>query len=349
MTGNYWPRVIAITTARSAVEMYRVYSPLAHLREQGFQVAWVPAKKLHLVPIDDWDVVVLDRSGLHTKEEADGFFDACHQLGKTVVYELDDDLFNMPVHNPSRMPESDLEQFADMIRRSDAVTVSTHHLAKQIKQYNPEVYVLENCIDPDLWHFPDGKKAVRTIEGVTVGLQGGHSHYHDWALLQGVIPRLLRDRPQVKFVVAGYHPDYFDEMDLGDRYIKIGWMPIEYYPAVVAQFDINLCPLESNLFNLSKSPIKFMESAALGIPSVCSPIVYGNWVTHQRTGFLAQGEDEWLRYIERLVDKPQLRREIGRAARGYVERHLNIHHEALRWMEAYRRAWRRVATRRQRD
>lgn len=337
------PRVLAVVGNLSACEGYRIFSPFSHLVKLGYQTAWATCAQAAQIDIDQWDVVVLPRLGLLEMDKIEVFFADLHGRGKVVVYETDDDLTRIPDWNPSKMDEEHVRGIVEMMRRCDLVTVSTHHLASQLRQYNPKIVVLPNCVDPDVWSFP--REGVRKVEGLTVGVHGGNSHLKDWEILAEVWPVLAQRYPEVKFVVAGYHPPYFDELGLGERLVKIGWVPLGSHPAVVYQIDIGCCPLNNDVFSRSKSPVKWMESAMVGAPCVVSPTVYGNYVQHGATGFVARTKQEWIRYLERLIQKPRLRQEIGRAARGHVLTHLNIHDKASLWMQAYRKAWQETRSR----
>lgn len=282
-----------------------------------------------------YDVLVLPRLGLETREERAAFFQDMRDLNKKVVLDIDDDLFNMPAHNPSANTPSQLESLEDVARAVDMITVSTRHLAKQLAPYNDNIKVLPNCIDPCLWRFD--KHKIRLVKGLTVGVRGGHSHYHDWALLPAVLTRVAEICPEVTFVIAGYHPDYIEDLrkKLGERVFLLGWVPLEHYPGAIAQMDVGLCPLVDDLFNRSKSILSVLEYGILGTPVVASPTVYQEAVQHGMDGFLARTEDEWVRYIVKLVEKQKLRRQMGAALRGKVLAHHNIHKEAWRWMAAY--------------
>ena len=337
------PRVLGVIGMRSACEVYRIFNPFIHLRERGYTCDWVGGERLHEIDLDRYDVIVTARLGLDTARERVGFYEDLHRLGKTVVYEIDDDLLDMPPSNPAALTPDQVGAIRDMIARADLVTVSTDHLANRLRSINPDVVTLPNCVDPDLWSFP--KERIRKVTGLTIGVHGGMSHYADWAVLPEVFGALHDKYPEVRFVVAGYHPDYVQELvpKFGDSLVLLDWVPVEYYPLLVAQIDIGLCPLIDDTFNASKSPIKFMESALVGAPSVCSPTVYGRLITHGATGFLARDPGETVRFVSRLIERPALRRAVGAAARGFVLRQLNIHEMATRWMTAYRQAWQRVA------
>jgi glycosyltransferase involved in cell wall biosynthesis len=87
----------------------------------------------------------------------------------------------------------------------------------------------------------------------------------------------------------------------------------------VATFDIGLAPLVDNRFNRSKSFIKILEYAALGVPFIASPVgPYADHVVDGVTGFLASTPDEWAERLDQLIRSPWLRMKIGGAARDWA-------------------------------
>ena len=83
------------------------------------------------------------------------------------------------------------------------------------------------------------------------------------------------------------------------------------------QLDIGLLPLPVDEWTKRKFYLKLVQYMALGIPAVCTPLGSNpEVVDHGETGFLADGPGEWMDSIERLIEDPDLRREMGeRAAR----------------------------------
>jgi glycosyltransferase involved in cell wall biosynthesis len=106
----------------------------------------------------------------------------------------------------------------------------------------------------------------------------------------------------------------------------------DYYRSI--DFHIGLAPLRAHTFNRSKSPIKAIELAALGIPSICSNFgPYSEVVRHGETGFLARQPHEWATYLRELLD-PEVRRVMGEKARAIaaehtIERNIELWEKAL--------------------
>lgn len=80
--------------------------------------------------------------------------------------------------------------------------------------------------------------------------------------------------------------------------------------------DIMLLPYLDIVFNVcGKSPIKYLEAAALGIPVVASNNgLYNDIIQNGHTGFLAITPAEWKERIVALIEDRDLRKRIGSAA-----------------------------------
>ena len=79
-------------------------------------------------------------------------------------------------------------------------------------------------------------------------------------------------------------------------------------------FDIGIAPLLDSHFNRSKSNLKWLEVAAIKAPVVASDLVtYGN-IKNGVTGYLARTEDDWYKYLSKLIKNDELRIEMGNNA-----------------------------------
>ena len=93
-------------------------------------------------------------------------------------------------------------------------------------------------------------------------------------------------------------------------------MPVDDLSSELVRFDINLAPLEvGNPFCEAKSELKYFEAALVGVPTVASPTVpFAEAIKHEITGFLASSPEEWYESLKRLVNDPELRRQMGTEA-----------------------------------
>lgn len=257
----------------------------------------------------------------------------CRSADILSVYELDDDLFNVPEDNPAHEFFGQRETQQNLrvcIAASDLVTVSTEPLRQQLLKFNPNVKVLPNFIDQDVLDIdrPDnGNKVV-------IGWCGSNTHKADFATMSEQLAMLMAMNRQVHFTTIG--ANYSHGLP-ADRVQALGWIgSTRRIYKHVAKFDIGIAPLLPNKFNESKSYIKALEYAALGIPVVASNVgPYKEFVQHGKTGFLVDRPGQWTEYLGILLNDPGLRAEMGLNARLQANDYTyqgNVH----RWADAYR-------------
>jgi hypothetical protein len=88
-------------------------------------------------------------------------------------------------------------------------------------------------------------------------------------------------------------------------------------------------------FNESKSAVKWLEAAAVGVPTVASASTpFRDAVDHGRTGMLCRTLEDWRDSISTLIDSSELRGRMGAAAQGRVELHHGPHLTAHRYAAA---------------
>jgi glycosyltransferase involved in cell wall biosynthesis len=82
-----------------------------------------------------------------------------------------------------------------------------------------------------------------------------------------------------------------------------------------ASLDVGLYPLPDNPWTRGKCGMKTLLYMASGVASVVSPVgVNREMVAHGETGFLADGEDEWLDRLLDYLRDPDLRSRHGGSA-----------------------------------
>ncbi|MCL4499386.1 MAG: glycosyltransferase family 4 protein, partial [Chloroflexi bacterium] len=308
--GVVMKKIVFVCESRDPCSWYRAQVPAAELRRRGHDASVVLKR--------DWsacnqaDVIVFERtSGLAAFEDLLQYKTA----GKFVVYDLDDNIWNInPVNPASRYWANETPQGAVSIsmRIADVVTVTTANLAGVVSKFNPNVAVIPNCLPDDKWNIerPDRETPV-------IGWAGSATHWGDLKLTSGVINQVLDEFPAVGLAVAGM-PSY-PFADSG-RVEILKPVKLEDYAALIARFDIGLAPLTDDSFNACKSDLKFLEYAALGLSVIASKVpAYSSSVISGTNGFLARNPKDWLKLLRRLLNDGCLRREIGEAARAFAE------------------------------
>ena len=307
---------------------YRIALPLAEYVRRGGQARW--SEEMTAQDIVTSDIIVGQRV---CRDDATLVWQAmCAKGDKLMVLEIDDDLFQI---DPSNAPAykfytpSLLANLAQNIRAAHVVTVSTEPLADVIRAYNPNVVVVPNRIPAWLLEHQRPVDRHRTI-----GWGGGVSHAMDWVDAAPQVARFLQRNQDVHAHVIGGTFESMRNWPV-ERLTVTPWFNSvdDYYRAV--NFDIGLAPLRPHVFNQSKSAIKTLEYAALGIPVVASAAgPYEEFVQHGVTGLLVRRDHEWTSHLRALANDADMRMEMDRNARQQAAEH-TIEGNLGSWLEAW--------------
>jgi glycosyltransferase involved in cell wall biosynthesis len=255
----------------------------------------------------------------------------CRRLRLPLWWEVDDLIFD----EASYLQNRNLAHLDDDLRRSILSGVplyrsamlacgrglaSTPRLADAMRDAGlTDVCVVENALDDETLAIAGrlrcDPRPPRT--GVTIIYGSGtRTHDADFAVAAPGLLAAMHARPCLRLRIAGdvKLPKSFDA--LGDRVERLPKTHFAAYMERLADSDISIAPLESTIFNDCKSNIKFLEAAALGVVSICSPCDnFRDVVQHGENGLLADGDRAWEAALLALADDPALRLRLGEAAR----------------------------------
>jgi glycosyltransferase involved in cell wall biosynthesis len=295
-----------------------------------------PAGKplITLADLAGHDVIVAQRWNKHTGL---GVWRRARTPYSRLVYELDDDLWNITAENWAAYNLYGRPDIRDAVEHAaetaDLVTVSTGPLAAVLREFNGNVAVLPNCIPRRMLDLPPRPLRDRP----RIGWQGGASHGVDIGIAASPVRRFLRRFPGWDLQLNG--TDYRATFKVpGDRTFYAPWIQVNDDPEgyfASLDFDIGVAPLAPTAFNASKSAVKVVEYAARGIPSVATDCpAYRDTITHGVDGFLVKRDHEWLRYLSELAADDTLRAKMSEAARDMAARHV-IEDGWTAWRDAY--------------
>lgn len=322
--------VFGLLADTQACGKYRIAIPLNALPSDEFN-------SLGDTTITDWwskgyDIVVGQR--ISSDEQLKRWEQiALHPRIKTVI-DIDDDLWHLEPNNPAYPYFSRKEVQANLhkaLGMADLVTVSTSELQQRAWPSNPNVKVMPNCVEDTIMTLPyiqSGKGVVR------VGWSGSPTHKGDWEECRVPVSRVVAEKKAELVMVGAMYEADLDRSKI--RHIPWAKEINDYYNNLRVNIDIGLAPLAKNYFNASKSAIRAIEYAALGIPLVASNFgPYKDYVVHGKTGYLCDDEDDWYRYLKLLIGNRELRDEIGQNAREYAKNRL-ISNNVNLWATAYK-------------
>lgn len=238
--------------------------------------------------------------------------------GHIVVCEFDDHPSGIPV-----LQRPDIQNF----RAVHAVQTSTEPLAAVLRAENPEVRVFRNAasVIPPARNFANPDRMTLFF--------GGLNRELDWP------PYVAALNAVAGFVGERLHFQIVNDRGLFDALETPhkSFTPLcDYatYRDLLSRSEISFMPLADTMFNRCKSDLKFIEASAHRVAALASPVVYGDSVEDERTGFLFADPSQLQQRLARMVAQPDLTRDIAEAARAYVARE-----RMMAYQVAERAAW----------
>lgn len=292
------------------------------------------------------DVIVTQRHAVPSVEAAEALIDHARRAGSALVYDLDDDLLNIP---PRHANAAELRPLAGVVRlmleRADAVWVSTPALKERVAGIRADALVVENRLDERLWTGTTPRHEFVDAP-VRILCMGTSTHDGDYAIIEPALARLS----------ATYHDRLVIDIlgmttstQIPERLRRLGPPPqgSRSYPGFAAWLSqyqpcwhIGLAPLADIPFNRCKSAIKTLDYTGLGLAILASDVTpYQGSLADGTAGCLLPNDpDAWFAALDWLVRDQRQRRAFAAAgqaafaARGTLAGHA----------DAWRDAWARV-------
>jgi len=323
-------RILFIGEYISFSSRYRV----EHFREQllveGISSDYIDKDELSEVEDEQYYAVVFYRCRFTMDMEI--AVGRLKKRGKKVYYDIDDFIFSYNEIKDlaflSGEEYKDFDKYSDDIWKGmslcDGFITSTNNMKLAIQKEFPQKPIVINrnvaSIEMASLSISARSNAMKATDKVTLGyFSGSKTHDADFEIISNVVIKLMDKYDNLHLMIGGCLnlPDAFEEYK--DRVILSGFVDWRELPALIASVDINLMPLEDTFFHSCKSENKWLEAALVSVPTVCSindelePIIK-NGVT----GFLCHDEDEWETVLSKLIEEPNLREQVGKAASDVV-------------------------------
>ena len=324
---------------------YRVIWPSQALVEQGYDIQivmpkerddFLDAKLKYGVMVDvmtpaDADVIVFQRVTHQRILEAIPLIQA---KGIAVVMDVDDDLSALHSRHPAKMaietrPDHKWINTTLAAQLVSRVVVSTDAL---VPIYAPHgrVSVLKNCV-------PEWYLTVPRQDSDVIGWGGSvHSHPTDLQVMGTSIQQLTNEG--LTFRVVGPGDDVQRILRLKQEPHVTGAVDTdEAWAWTLGTLGIGVAPLADSRFNQSKSWLKPMEMAAVGVPCVMSPRIEYSSIMELGVGTMAHKGKDWYVALKNLAQSASMRQEFSERGRDVAQK-WTIEGNACRWMEAWEEA-----------
>ena len=255
----------------------------------------------------DFDCVFLHKKRLNA-------FDAfwLRRYGRKIIYDFDDAIMYSD-DTPQRDSPTHFKPFRRTVELAHKVIAGNLYLAEHALKFNPNVEVLPTGLDTKAYRIETEPRKDDKIRLVWIGSKSTLGYLSE---IQSVFEDVGERFGNVVLRI------------ICDEFFDLQNMPVEKHPwsletqaADLVSSDIGLAPLPENRFTRGKCGFKILQYAAAGLPTIASPVgVNAEYIKHGDTGFHALDSRQWIDGITKLIQNPELREEMGRAARVQVER-----------------------------
>ncbi len=244
--------------------------------------------------------------------------------GKRILFDIDDfvfdtrfahliiDTLDQDVDNPNIWDYwfSYLSRMGETLRWCDGATTTNHNLAARIAEFSGlPVAVVPNFMNMEQMGISESLFRKKQESGfarndkISLGyFSGSPSHKLDFEIITSALEEVLENDHRVELTIVGYIEPGPALSRFGNR---IKYQPFHDYvnlQRLISSVELNLMPLQSNIFTNCKSELKYFEAAIVGTLSIATPTnTYAAAIQDGKNGFIAQAY-QWASVIMRAID-----------------------------------------------
>ena len=259
----------------------------------------------------NWDAVVIQKKLPSPLESL-----LLRLASKRLLYDFDDAVYR---HHET----SGKRNHAARAIKCKAITACAHEviagnetLARAVRPHGRNIHIIPSAVAVE--NIPQHDYAI-TNPSCVIGWVGGPINLSHLQLLQPILARLHK-KYDITLSVLCSEP------------IDMHPVPTHFVPwtlatqaAEIARFDIGVMPLPEGDHANGKCGYKALQYMASSVPPIVTATPTNKKIiTHETEGLVPTNWQEFEKHLETLILNPQLRRQMGLAARRKVETHYSL-------------------------
>lgn len=285
-----------------------------------YLLLFTAGRVLDLLRALQYDVVFIHREAFPSKDYIfEWLFRKC---AKVLIYDFDDAVF-LKKPAKTRLVTS----------CADHVIAGNRFLKEYAINYSKKVSIIPTCIDTDLYAPGIG---AGTADKVVIGWIGTYTTSAYLASLAEVFEVLsskYRGRIEFRIVGGGAY-----EGEPGLPFTVRKWS-LDNELKELQEFDIGIMPMPDEEWTRGKCAFKIIQYMSVGIPAVASPVgMNAEIIREGLNGFLASTVEEWCDKLSRLIELPDLRRQMGSQGRKTAVEKYSLKANAPKFIEVLTKA-----------
>lgn len=275
----------------------------------------------------NYDIVFVQREAIMLGTTI--FERGIRKRGAKYIFDFDDSIWVMDTSEGNKKYEwlKDPEKTARNIRHANLVLAGNAYLADYARHYNDHVKVIPTTIDTGI-HRPLNLPK----EKIVIGWSGSLTTIKHFEYAVEFLKIIKKKYPEVEIHVIS--DGVYSNPELDVKGIK--WTA-ENEVASINSFSIGIMPLPNDEWAKGKCGLKGLSYMACEVPTVMSPVgVNTEIIEHGENGFLASSTEEWFYCLSQLIENPELRQKMGKAARQTVIGRYSVQSQQQNYLEAFR-------------
>ncbi|HEY4798469.1 MAG TPA: glycosyltransferase family 4 protein [Bacteroidia bacterium] len=275
--------------------------------------------------ISQYDIIFIQREAFMT---GSAFFEKAFRKKKAkIIFDFDDAIWLPNISESNKKFEwlKNPSKTAEIIALADVVIAGNSYLADYAKKYNKNVHIIPTTINTD-YHK---RKYINQSDSVCIGWTGSHTTIQHFEYAVTAMKKLKEKYGnKIYFKVIG--DEKYINTDLKIQGLK--W-DLQTEINDLSEIDIGIMPLPDDEWAKGKCGLKGLQYMALEIPCIMSPVgVNSEIIEDGKNGFLAKDETEWVEKLSRLIENPELRKQIGLAARRTVVEKYSVNSQKVKYL-----------------
>ena len=308
---------------------YRVLHQIEQLNVGNLECFELYYSNLNPVIVLNFRVIILYRTPW--TESINQAIELANILNKKVLYDIDDLVIDTKYTNliPYVKSLSDSKKstydrgvflMGKALKLCEGAITSTESLAQELKNYVKEVFVNHNVVSEEMFKLSqnalDKKSQIKRQNEIVIGyFSGSISHISDLEIAIPAFKKIFSEFKNVKLLLLGHINIPKDLKIYSSKIIKKKYVDWKLLPELIATVDINISPIQDNIFNSAKSENKWVEASLVKVPTIASDFgIFKKLIKHNVTGLLCKNQEDWYKELKTLILDEKLRKAIGSKA-----------------------------------
>jgi glycosyltransferase involved in cell wall biosynthesis len=309
---------------------YRVYNMVQALNQssRGFSASYFSGEEYGALServLDSIDIFVVSR--VRYTAELNQLLTRARNKGKRTFFDIDDLLFDPDythlIVDTLDLPHTEetwnhwfslISRMRASIQLCDELITTNAFLAEKLSQYfGKPVHVVPNFMNNEQTEISKKIFQLKKDGGwkrdkdITLGyFSGTQTHNKDFEVIVSALADLFAVDSRIKLRIGG-HLNVCEPIDrYRDRLELLPFCDFVNLQSAVGRVDVNLVPLQENVFSNCKSELKYFEAAAVGTVTVATPVyTYSHAIEDGKNGFLSSSYDGFdkLSYLVAQLDE----------------------------------------------